>query len=98
MAFVIRVSEVLDTPSKMTLWSFILPLLSTPHREYVLDNVHLPEGVVDYKRENTTPYDRRASRTPDSQPTPSRMCNSVYSSWPLFWPLKLYSDVSNTRY
>ena len=50
--FVHTVLEILDTPAKMTLWSFILPLLPSSHKQYVQERVEIPENTLNY---TTTP-------------------------------------------
>ncbi|RUS73708.1 hypothetical protein EGW08_018514 [Elysia chlorotica] len=39
-------SAILDTPSRQTLWPFVLVLMPTPHREYVAHRVALPQVSV----------------------------------------------------
>jgi len=38
--------EILDTPSKKSLWVYIIPLLSVPHQRYCQTRLGLPEHVV----------------------------------------------------
>jgi hypothetical protein len=38
--------EILDTPSKRTLWFYIIPLLSPQHQRYCQRTLGLPEHVV----------------------------------------------------
>ncbi|XP_067936852.1 delphilin-like [Watersipora subatra] len=44
--FISQTAALLDTPAKMTLWSFILPLLSPAHKEYTLQRVQLSDSIV----------------------------------------------------
>ena len=37
---------ILDTPSKKTLWAYILPRMPLAHREYVLRIVDLPKQQI----------------------------------------------------
>ena len=38
--------EILDTPSKKSLWVYIIPLLSVPHQRYCQTRLGLPEHVI----------------------------------------------------
>ncbi|XP_060551742.1 delphilin-like isoform X3 [Ruditapes philippinarum] len=40
------VSAVLDTPSKKTLWMFILARLSPPHQQYCINQISLPRDIL----------------------------------------------------
>ncbi|XP_053389051.1 delphilin-like isoform X2 [Mercenaria mercenaria] len=40
------VSAVLDTPSKKTLWMFILARLSPPHQQYCINQISLPRSIL----------------------------------------------------
>lgn len=40
------VSTVLDTPSKKTLWMFILARLSPPHQQYCINQISLPRHIL----------------------------------------------------
>ena len=39
-------TDILDTPSKRTLWFYIIPLLSPPHQTYCQRRLGLPEHVI----------------------------------------------------
>lgn len=52
--FVQRVSDILDTPAKMTLWSFVLPLLSSSHKAYVFESVALPDSITSTNGHSST--------------------------------------------
>ena len=41
-----KVSQILDTQSKKTLWKFILLKLTPPHQEYCLNRINLSEEVL----------------------------------------------------
>lgn len=41
-----KVSQILDTQSKKTLWKFILLKLTPPHQEYCLNKINLSEEVL----------------------------------------------------
>jgi len=54
------VSELLDTPSKRTLWRYIVPLLSRPHQAFCQDVLGLPrhtDSVTGTIRYDTVRYD-----------------------------------------
>ena len=38
--------DILETPSKKTLWFYIIPLLSSSHQRYAQTQLHLPQHVV----------------------------------------------------
>ena len=40
-------NPTLDSPSKQTLWSFILPRMTREHRQYVLRYVEMPKQQKD---------------------------------------------------
>lgn len=40
------VSEVLDTPSKKTLWMFIIARLPSHHQQYCINQINLPTDVL----------------------------------------------------
>ncbi|CAH1794248.1 unnamed protein product [Owenia fusiformis] len=44
--FVIEVSAILDTPSKKTMWGFIIPRLSTEHQKFIIQHINVPSGML----------------------------------------------------
>ncbi|XP_014673174.1 PREDICTED: delphilin-like [Priapulus caudatus] len=40
-------APILDTPSKKTLWAYIMPLLSGDHKRYIADTVPIPRSDMD---------------------------------------------------
>ena len=41
-----RLSQILDTHSKKTLWNFVLPILPTEHMDYCVSKGGLPRNIV----------------------------------------------------
>ena len=65
--------EILDTPSKKTLWLYMVPLLSAHHQHYCVQKLGLPDHII------------RSSQSPPL-PLPASTCPTA-SSAPVSLPL-----------
>ncbi|KAK2185328.1 hypothetical protein NP493_240g05013 [Ridgeia piscesae] len=76
--------EILDTPSKKSLWVYIIPLLSVPHQRYCQTRLGLPEHVVktdSVKLSRSGAFNIQRWRDMDTSRDRPRLYNRPASLW-----------------
>ena len=82
---------ILDTPSKRTLWFFIIPLLSPPHQRYCQQQLGLPQHVIKNSKWRSTGHTLqwRVMGVKASKWLATRQCHCLYENLFMLAPKEL---------